>query len=105
MQTQDEHTRTPDPLSHPTSAEWMGFLYGKLAVPRRRELGGHLADCPECSARVKAWRASQYDLDEWVLPNLRPAQRTWFPVLRWAAATALVLGMGTWLGRSMAPSG
>ena len=106
MQTQDQHTRTsdPDPLSHPTAAEWMAFLYGESAAPRRREMGAHLADCPACSAHAKAWRASLHDLDEWILPASRPAPRAWLPVLRWAAAAIVVLGVGMVLGRLMSPS-
>jgi hypothetical protein len=82
----------------------MAFLYGESAAPRRRELGAHLAHCPACSAQVKAWQASRHELDEWVLPASRPAARAWLPVMRWAAAAALLLGVGVWLGRQMSPS-
>jgi mannitol/fructose-specific phosphotransferase system IIA component len=82
----------------------MAFLYGELEAPRRRELGAHLERCPECSAQVKAWRASKYDLDEWKLPFRRAAGRAWVPVVRWAAAAAVVLGMGIAVGRLMSPS-
>jgi len=82
----------------------MAFLYGETAAPRRRELAAHLTHCPACSAQVKAWRASLRDLDEWRLPVSQPAARPWLPVLRWAAAAAVVLGVGVWLGRQMSPS-
>jgi hypothetical protein len=104
MQTQDQDTGTSGSLSHPDAAEWMAFLYGETAALRRRGLGAHLAHCQACSAQVKAWRASLRDLDEWVLPVSGRAARPWLPVLRWAAAAAVVLGVGVWLGRQVPPS-
>src|SRR5712671_623010 len=98
MQKQDQQIGTSGSLSHPDAAEWMAFLYGESAAPRRRELGAHLAGCTACSAQVKAWRGSLRDLDEWRLPVSRRAVRPWLPVLRWAAAAAVVLGVGVWLG-------
>ncbi len=106
-------------MTHPDAAEWMAFLYRETPPARRRELDGHLASCPACAAQVAAWRGSQRALDDWALPSARHAGRAgmpqpaaWsacsaarlgLPVLKWAAAAALVLFLGFGLGRRTAP--
>jgi hypothetical protein len=104
MQTQDSNTGTPGAVNHPSAAEWMDFLYGELAPERRRELGAHLAKCACCIEQVKSWRAGMTALDEWSLPAMRRAPNQWQPVLKWAAAAAVVLCVGFALGRQTAPA-
>jgi hypothetical protein len=77
----------------------MSFLYGECAPERRRELGAHLATCPACATNVRTWRSSMNTLDEWPLPASRYARRQWVPVLKWAAAAAVVLAVGFAVGR------
>jgi hypothetical protein len=104
MQTQNEHAGSADPLSHPTSAEWMAFLYKETASPRRCEMAQHLADCSDCSSRLNAWRTTLSDLDQWAIPAPRRVHQPWFPVPRWAAATALILCVGILVGHAFSPS-
>jgi hypothetical protein len=78
----------------------MEFLYRELPSERRGELGAHLEQCDACAKQVKSWRASMTALDEWELPAIRRAPvRRWQPVLKWAAAAAVVLCVGFFLGR------
>jgi anti-sigma factor RsiW len=104
MQSQTPTPRTPGVVEHPEAAEWMALLYDELAPERKRELRAHLGQCPACASQVRAWRASQADLEQWSLPAVRPARHQWAPVLRWAPAAALVLAFGFVLGRQTLPA-
>jgi hypothetical protein len=77
----------------------MSFLYGEGAPERRRELGAHLAACPNCATKVQIWRSSMNTLDEWPLPARRHVAREWIRPLKWAAAAAVVLAVGFAIGR------
>jgi hypothetical protein len=104
MQTQNEHAGSADPLSHPTSAEWTAFLYKETASPRRREMAQHLANCPDCSSHLKTWRVTLGDLNEWMIPSRPRVRQPWFPRLKWAAATAVILAVGILVGQAFSPS-
>jgi hypothetical protein len=84
--------------THPTPEEWMSFLYGEDAPPRHIELDSHLRDCAQCRQQVQQWRGSMSALDSWKVPQ---ARRRVFarPAVQWAAAAAVVLGLGFGLGR------
>jgi anti-sigma factor RsiW len=105
MHSQEQHARTPSALDHPAAAEWMGFLYGELPPEQRRALGAHLARCDACAAQIKDWRVGLEALDQWQLPPPAPAasRPRWAPVLRWAAAALLIVGLGFVLGRQTSP--
>lgn len=84
--------------NHPSSEEWMSFLYGETAPVRHTELHAHLQQCAACREQVGTWRGSMTALDAWPLP--RPVTRTFAqPALRWAAAAVVVLGLGFGIGR------
>jgi anti-sigma factor RsiW len=86
-------------MNHPTREEWMSYLYDELTAEEHSSLAAHLAVCPECKMRVNDWRSARKNLDAWQLPA-RPArvplQR---PLVRWAAAAALMIGIGFGVGR------
>jgi anti-sigma factor RsiW len=86
-------------MNHPTREEWMSYLYDELTAEEHSSLAAHLAVCPECKTRVSDWRSARKNLDAWQLPA-RPArvplQR---PLVRWAAAAALMIGIGFGVGR------
>jgi negative regulator of sigma E activity len=77
----------------------MSFLYGECAPERRGDLDAHLAACPTCTGQVQTWRSSMDALDDWPLPAKRHVRRQWLPILKWAAAAAVVLAVGFGLGR------
>ena len=99
MQTEDPNTRTPGAVNHPNASEWMAFLYEEVAPGQKRELQVHLAQCTACAEQVKGWRAGMTSLDEWTLPAVLRAPRRWQPMVKWAAAAVLVLGVGFAVGR------
>ncbi len=106
MQSQDSTHGPASAVKHPDATEWMAYLYGEVALERRRELEGHLAGCANCASELAGWRAGSAALGDWKLPATR--RRTTpalFPVLKWAAAAALVLGVGFLLGRQFSPAG
>ena len=82
----------------------MAFLYGEVVPERKRELETHLAECVPCTEQVSAWRSGMTALDDWKIPATR-ATTTWaLPVLKWAAAAAVVLCAGFVLGRQTSPA-
>jgi len=91
-------------MNHPTREEWMSYLYDELTAEEHSSLAAHLAVCPDCKTRVSDWRATWTNLDAWQLPA-RPArvplQR---PLVRWAAAAALMIGIGFGVGRFATPA-
>jgi outer membrane murein-binding lipoprotein Lpp len=48
---------------------------------------------------VKNWRTGMTALDDWTLPAIPRAPLQWQPVLKWAAAAAILLVIGFALGR------
>jgi anti-sigma-K factor RskA len=83
----------------------MAFLYGEVAPERKRELEWHQAECGACAQQVSAWRSGMAALDDWKLPARRATTHWALPVLKWAAAAALVLGAGFALGRQSSTAG
>jgi hypothetical protein len=91
-------------MNHPTREEWMSYLYDELTADEHSSLAAHLAVCPDCKSRVGDWRATRKNLDAWQLParpSGAPFQR---PLVRWAAAAALMIGIGFGVGRLATPA-
>jgi len=91
-------------MNHPTREEWMSYLYDELTADEHSSLAAHLAVCPDCKTRVGDWRATRKNLDAWQLPAQPsgvPFQR---PLVRWAAAAALMIGIGFGVGRLATPA-
>lgn len=90
-----------DASRHPEPEVWAGYLYDELAPEARGQVETHLSGCAECRARLEEWRHTQATLDQW---KVRARTRR-VPVLadaaRWAAAAAVVLGLG-WMGGRLA---
>jgi hypothetical protein len=82
----------------------MAFLYGEVPARTKRELQAHLDACPTCLAQVKAWRTSMTALDSWKLPRRRATTVVLLPVAKWAAAAAVLMLLGFFLGRRGTPS-
>lgn len=89
-------------MNHPSHEEWMAYLYDEAPGPDR--LAAHLAVCPDCKQQVADWRAARTGLDAWSLNPVRRRLAPARPWIRWAAAAALLLGIGLGIGRlSSAP--
>ena len=85
--------------THPNSEDWMSFLYREASPERSAELDAHLRQCGECQKRVAHWRGTLAALDADRSPEITRSRRSAAPILRWAAAAALVLGIGFGAGR------
>ena len=91
-------------MNHPTREEWMSYLYDELTAEEHSSLAAHLAVCPDCKSRVSDWRTARKNLDAWPLPA-RPARVPLHrPLVRWAAAAALMIGIGFGVGRFVTPA-
>ena len=91
-------------MNHPTNEDWMSYLYDEVDATERARLTGHLQDCPQCQTKVNAWQTAQKNLDGWQLESRRAARKAALPVLarpwlKWAAAAAVVAGIGFGAGR------
>jgi hypothetical protein len=88
-------------MNHPTSEEWMSYLYDEMEATERARLTGHLEGCTQCRAKVAAWQGAQRSLDEWRLEPCRTPKVTVLarPWLKWAAAAVLFAGVGFSAGR------
>ncbi len=92
-------------MKHPPHEEWIAFVYGELAPEPQGLLQAHLESCPECRQRVETWRQTMSQLDAWRLPTrvvARPPLR--LPLVKWAVAAALFVGLGLAVGRITAPA-
>ena len=92
-------------MTHPNPDELIGFLYDDLDVARRPAVQEHLETCAACRDRVETWGGVRRGLAAWELPEPKEraavrltGSRPW-PVLRWAAAAAVLLATGYGLAR------
>lgn len=88
---------------HPSKEQWSAFLYGELAPDTQAAFDQHLAGCADCRQHVSQCRETMAALDTWKLPAHRTAIRAAQPLLRWAAAAAILLGTGLIAGRLTTP--
>jgi hypothetical protein len=92
-------------MKHYTDQDWIPFLFGEARREERRRLATHLAECPECAAEMAQWRQSLGWLDRWKLPKPRGRDTAIEPMLKWAVAALLLLGVGLAVGRWSASAG
>jgi hypothetical protein len=91
-------------MNHPKPEEWVPYVYGESTSTSRRELTSHLKECPQCRQEIESWKRNLNRLDSWKLPG--PPRMRWIlpaPVLKWAAAAAMILMAGILIGRATAP--
>jgi hypothetical protein len=89
--------RNDGPLTHPSSEEWISFLYGETDRPRKAELEKHLRACPDCREKLAPWEDARLALNTWTLPaggRQRLAFSRWQPWLRWGIAAVFVISLG-----------
>src|SRR5215212_3026159 len=90
-------------MKHPNRNEWVPYVCGEATPDAVQTLNQHLAECADCRAVVENWRRTLQRLDAWQLPARRSRRSVAGPVIKWAAAAALVLGIGFALGRAISP--
>jgi hypothetical protein len=86
-------------MNHPAREEWMSYLYDELNPEEHASLAAHFAVCPDCKGKVGEWQAARRDLDAWRVPAKRPRVVPARPLVKWAAAAAIVLATGVSIGR------
>ena len=86
-------------MNHPTREEWMSYLYDELNADQSANLKAHLHTCPDCKSKVNEWQAARSGLDEWRVPKRRGRVVLAQPMVKWAAAAAIVLSIGVGIGR------
>lgn len=86
-------------MKHPNSETWAAYLAGDLPKAEQITAADHLKTCPECAAQITQWKAAIDHLERWRLPRRNARSRSGFPILKWAAAAIIVLGLTFVLGR------
>jgi hypothetical protein len=96
-------------MMHPSPEKWMSYLYGELPAASKAELKEHLLACAQCREQVASWESTMAGLNDWQLTPaaatptpMRRSVKT--PVLKWALAALVVLGLGFGIGRGSAPA-
>jgi len=89
-------------MKHPERKEWVPFIFGEAEAGQRRQLESHLDDCAECRDEIQSWQRSLGWLDSWKLPPIVKRRTNFAPLMKWAAAAAVVLSIGFAIGRSSA---
>lgn len=85
-------------MKHPNPDEWAQYVSGESPSARARELKQHLGECETCAAQIVGWERTLKRLDRWAVPKTRRRSNSVPFVVRWAAAAALLLGIGFGLG-------
>jgi Putative zinc-finger len=89
-------------MKHPEREDWVPFIFGEADAGRRQQLESHLDDCAECRDEIQSWQRSLGRLDSWKLPAAEKRRATSAPLVKWAAAAAVVLSIGFAIGRGTA---
>jgi hypothetical protein len=89
-------------MKHPEREEWVPFIFGEADAGRRRQLESHLDDCAECRDEIQSWQRSLDRMDSWKLPAVAKQRANFAPLVKWAAAAAVVLSVGFAIGRGTA---
>ena len=90
-------------MNHPKPEEWVPYLFGETTGPAKRDLRAHLRQCTQCRDEVETWKRSLGRLDSWKLSRFRLSSDMVFPLLKFAAAAAIMLAVGISIGRATAP--
>ena len=85
--------------NHPTQEQWMDYLYGEMKTPEKKALEAHVKSCVPCLEKKQEFGGTMDRLDAWrvVLPekvSLKAGMNRFQPVVKWAAAAALLVTTG-----------
>lgn len=82
-------------MNHPQREEWVPYIFGEASPENKQRLRDHLQTCATCAREVEAWRRSLRHLDTWRLPKVAvPPVVFTQPVLKWALAALVMVGLG-----------
>jgi hypothetical protein len=85
--------------NHPTQEQWMEYLYGEMESAGRKTLETHVKECGPCREKQGEFGGTMDLLDAWrvELPekhSLAATRNRFQPVVKWAAAAALLVTTG-----------
>jgi|GEM_PF-1463428 len=86
-------------MNHPTSEDWVQFLYKEQTPEKHHEMEQHLATCQKCHEQVLAMKTTMAQLDEWKIPQRKRVTLNFVLIFKWAAAACLILLLGFAAGR------
>jgi hypothetical protein len=89
-------------MKHPEREEWVPFIFGEGDAGQRLQMESHLNECAECRDEIQNWQRSLDRLDSWKLPAVAKRRTNFVPLVKWAAAAAVVLSIGFAIGRGTA---
>jgi hypothetical protein len=85
--------------NHPSQEQWMDYLYGEMKSPEKKALETHVKGCGPCREKQKEFAGTMESLDAWRVEvpekvSLHRGVGRFQPVLKWAAAAALLVTTG-----------
>lgn len=86
-------------MNHPTSEDWVQFLYNEQTPEKHCEMEQHLSTCQKCHDQIIALKGTMARLDEWKIPQRKRDTTNFAPLLKWAVAACLILLLGFVAGR------
>jgi hypothetical protein len=94
--------------NHPTQDQWMDYLYGEMQTAERKSVEAHVTSCAPCRAQQAEFTGTMESLDTWrvTVPqkhSLSSGASRFQPVVKWAAAAALLATTAFATGRFSKP--
>jgi hypothetical protein len=84
----------------------MELLYNELSPEQKSALETHIKNCAACAQKRATFRQTAKELDAWtvVLPEKAKLVPQWSPVIKWAAAAAVLVTTAFATGRFSKPT-
>ena len=93
-------------MKHLSEEQWMELLYNELSPEQKSALETHIKNCAACAQKRATFRQTAKELDAWtvVLPEKAKLVPQWSPVVKWAAAAAVLVTTAFATGRLSKPT-
>jgi hypothetical protein len=93
-------------MKHLSEEQWMDLLYNELSSEQKNALETHIKACAGCAQKRASFRQTTKELDAWtvIIPEKAKLTPQWSPVLKWAAAAAVLVTTAFATGRFSKPT-
>jgi hypothetical protein len=93
-------------MKHLSEEQWMDLLYNELSPEQKSALETHIKSCAPCAQKRATFRQTTKELDAWtvVIPEKPKLVAQWSPVVKWAAAAAVLVTTAFATGRFSKPT-